>query len=130
MKYVYPVIFTPLDEGGFDAYAPDLSFCRTCGDDLADAIEMAEDAIAMWLWDAENKNETIPTASDSIEHEPPQFINMIVADTDAYRRQMDSRIVKKTLMIPAWLNYKAEEEHVDLSNILQNALKTHLKIAD
>ena len=48
MKYVYPAIFTPLTEGEFDGgYAvsvPDLPYIHTFGKDLAEAIEMAEDA--------------------------------------------------------------------------------------
>ena len=89
MKYVYPAIFIPLDDG-FDVYIPDLPHCRTCGDTLAESIEMAEDAASMWLWDAENKEEAIPIASPTLPHDAPQFISMIVADTDAYRRQMAS----------------------------------------
>jgi len=131
MKYVYPAIFTPLDdEGGYDVYIPDLPHCRTCGEDLAEAIEMAEDAASMWLWDAENKKETIPEPSKSLDHESPQFVNFVKADTETFRRQMDSRAVKKTLTIPAWLNHKAEEAHVNFSGILQDALKTHLHITD
>ena len=131
MKYVYPAIFTPLDdEGGYDVYIPNLPHCRTCGADLAEAIEMAEDAASMWLWDAENKKEAIPQPSETIEHEFPQFVNFVKADTEKFRRQMDSRAVKKTLTIPAWLNHKAEEAHVNFSGILQDALKTHLHIND
>ena len=55
MKYAYPAIFTPVEDGGFDVSVPSLPGCRTCGDDLPDAIFMAEDAVSMWLWDAENK---------------------------------------------------------------------------
>ena len=128
MKYVYPAIFTPSEDGQYDVYIPDLPYCRTCGTSLADAIEMAEDAASMWLWDAENSKEIIPQASVGLEHNAPQFISMIVADTDAYRRQHDNRAIKKTLTIPAWLNHKAEAAHVNFSSILQEALKTHLRV--
>ena len=129
MKYVYPAIFTPLEDG-YDVCIPDLPFVQTCGDNLAEAIEMAEDAAAMWLWDAENKSEEIPKPSATLVHEHPQFISMIVADSGEYRKQMDSRAVKKTLTIPAWLNYQAEAAHINFSSILQEALKTHLHITD
>ena len=129
MKYVYPAIFTPLEEGGYDVYIPDLPYCRTCGDNLADAMEIAEDAASMWLWDAENKKEDILPPSESLEHESPQFISFIKADTDAYRRQNDNRAVKKTLTIPAWLNAEAEKAHVNFSGILQAALAERLGIS-
>jgi predicted RNase H-like HicB family nuclease len=130
MKYVYPAVFTPLEDNQYDVYIPDLPHCRTCGESLANAIEMAEDAASMWLWDAENNNEAIPSASVSLPHESPQFVSMVVADTEVYRKQMDGRSVKKTLTIPAWLNYKAEAAHVNFSSVLQEALKVHLKAAD
>ena len=132
MKKAYPAIFTPIEEGefagGYRVYVPDLPVVRTYGKDLEDAIEMAVDAASMWIWDAENNNEAIPMPSDALSCEPPQFISMIIADSDAYRRQHDSRAIKKTLTIPAWLNHKAEEAHVNFSSILQEALKAHLKI--
>jgi len=129
MKYVYPAVFTPLlEEGGFDMYVPDLPYCRTCGDSLAEAIEMAEDAVSMWLWDAENKKEAIPQPSGTLAHESPQFVSFVKADTDAYRRQNDNRAVKKTLTIPAWLNAEAENAHINFSGVLQSALKDRLGI--
>lgn len=127
MKYVYPAIFTPIDEG-FAVKVPDLPGCRTCGKDLAEAIAMAEDAVAMWLWDAENKKEETPAPSASLAAEAPSFCNYVMADTDAYRRQYDNRAVKKTLTIPSWLNAQAEQAGVNFSQTLQTALKQQLGI--
>ena len=129
MKCVYPAVFTPLEDGQYDVYLPDLPHCRTCGVNLADAIEMAEDAASMWLWDAEKNDETIPPPSESLPHEHPQFVSMVLADTDAWRRTNDNRAVKKTLTIPAWLNEQAEKSHVNFSGLLQEALKVHLQIS-
>jgi predicted RNase H-like HicB family nuclease len=128
MKYAYPAIFTPAEEGGFDVKVPDLPGCRTCGDDLADAIFMAEDAVSMWLWAAENKHEAIPPATQLPSVEAPQFINYVYADTDAYRKKNDTRAVKKTLSIPLWLNALAEDAGVNFSQILQDALKERLGV--
>ena len=128
MKYAYPAIFTPAEEGGFDVKVPDLPGCRTCGDDLADAIFMAEDAVSMWLWAAENKHEAIPPATQLPPVEAPQFINYVYADTDAYRKKNDTRAVKKTLSIPLWLNALAEDAGVNFSQSLQDALKERLGV--
>ena len=128
MKYAYPAIFTPAAEGGYDVKVPDLPGCRTCGDDLADAIFMAEDAISMWLWAAEHKNEVLPAASVLPSVVAPRFINYVYADTDAYRKKNDARAVKKTLSIPSWLNTMAEEAGVNFSQILQEALKARLGV--
>lgn len=128
MKYAYPAVFTPIENGGFDVKVPDLPGCRTCGKDLADAIFMAEDATSMWLWDAESKAEAIPPANPAPSVESPQFVSYIVADTDEYRKKYDNRAVKKTLSIPNWLNVQAEQAGVNFSQILQDALKAKLNV--
>ena len=46
MKAVYPIILTPA-ERGYVVFVPDLDI-NTEGEDLADAIEMARDAIGLW----------------------------------------------------------------------------------
>ena len=129
MKYAYGAVFTPLEDGGFDVKVPDLPGCRTCGDDLADAIFMAEDAVAMWLWDAENKEEPIPAANPLPAVSSPQFANYVLADTDEYRRKNDNRAVKKTLSLPSWLNSQAERAGVNFSQVLQDALKERLNVS-
>lgn len=129
MKYVYPVIFSR----GNDAYnveVPDLPGCFTFGDTLVEAIEMSRDAIAMWLCDAEDKNESIPQPCESqnIKLSQNSFVNLIDVDTSEYRRENDNRAIKKTLSIPSWLNTKAEKAGVNFSQTLQKALKQQLGI--
>ena len=129
MRYVYPAIFTLIEEeefkGGYTVSVPDLPCIHTFGEDLADAIDMAEDAIAMWLADHEDNNYEIPAPSASLNCEAPDFINFIKVDTKVWRRANN---VRKHLTIPAWLNKIAEDANVNFSNILQEALKEHLQI--
>ena len=53
MKYVYPAIFHPEKEGGFSIFFPDIEGCYTQGDTMVEAVEMAEDALNLMLWDKE-----------------------------------------------------------------------------
>jgi len=129
MKYVYPAIFTE-EDGRILVSVPDLPGANTFGDDLADAIYMAENAIEMWICDAENKGEDIPVASSTAALskglKKGTFINLIAADTDEYRRRNDTRAVKKTVSIPSWLNYQAERANAPFSQVLQEGLKKYL----
>ena len=132
MKYVYPAIFTE-EEGNILVSVPDLPGLHTFGDNMANALFMAQDAIEMWLWDAENKGEAIPPASNHKEiaklcKSKRQTVSMVAADTDEYRRQNDTRSIKKTLSIPAWLNHQAEKANAPFSQILQQGLKEYLHI--
>ena len=127
MKYVYPIIITP-ENDVFNVSVPDLPGCFTFGDTLVDAIEMARDAIAMWLVDSENRDESVPLPSKAqeIAGEPSSLINLIDIDTDVYRRENDNHAIKKTLSIPNWLNTKAEKAGINFSQTLQKALKKEL----
>ncbi|MDO4832293.1 MAG: type II toxin-antitoxin system HicB family antitoxin [Clostridia bacterium] len=127
MKYVYSAIFTKLENDEYSVEIPDLPGCITCGYGLAETIFMASDAMAMWLWDAENKKENIPKSKKIESVEKNQFVNLIVADTDDYRKRHENRAVKKTLSIPSWLNSEAEQAGVNFSQVLQEALREKLK---
>ena len=62
-KYSYPAVFTPEDKGAFSVNFPDLESCYTCGDNMTDAIMMAEDALAFTLYDYERNGKKIPEPS-------------------------------------------------------------------
>jgi len=128
MKYVYPAVLYQ-DEAQVGVRVPDLPGCFTFGDDIAAALLMAKDAIEMWLWDAENKHEPIPRASDSLSFEDEEVFTLIAADTDEYRQANDTRAIKKTVSIPSWLNYRAEKANALFSQILQQGLKEYLQTA-
>lgn len=130
MKYVYPALFKQIDNGKYFIKVPDLPGCMTEGLDLPDALDMAQDAIAMWLCDAEDSIEDIPAASSifDLEGESLEFVNLVAVDTIEYRNLRDSRAIKKTLSIPQWLNTKAEKAGVNFSQVLQEALKERLKV--
>jgi predicted RNase H-like HicB family nuclease len=83
MKYVYPAIFEQ-ENGKYYVSVPDLKGCNTLGDDLYNAIEMARDAIEMWLCIAEDKGEKIPESSENLKTDVG-FVSLIDADTTLYR---------------------------------------------
>lgn len=129
MKYIYPAIFAR-EGDNYIVSVPDLPGCHTFGHSLADAIDMARDAIEMWLVDAEDNVDVIPDSSPLDQVVPPEggFTNLIDADTDEYRRENDNRAVKKTLTLPSWLNAKAERAGINFSQTLQEALKQRLDL--
>ncbi|MCL1789962.1 MAG: type II toxin-antitoxin system HicB family antitoxin [Peptococcaceae bacterium] len=127
MRYVYPAILYP-DDDKIGVKVPDLPGCYTFGDDNADALIMAKDAVEMWLWSAEENKSPIPGASPTLPYGHGETFTLIVADTDQWRRAHDKKSVKKTLTIPAWLNHQAEKANAPFSQILQQGLKDYLQI--
>lgn len=129
-RYVYPAIFTPEDNGGYSVLFPDLEGCYTCGDSLADSLEMAQDALALVLYGYEKDGHAIPEPSDrsDIILQDNEFINYVSCDTMAYRKKYNNKAVKKTLSIPEWLNEEATAVGINFSQVLQDALKQQLHI--
>lgn len=130
-KYVYPATFLCEDEGGYSVFFPDLEGCYTCGDDLQDAIMMAEDVLAFYLYDEEREGNTIPkpTPIEQIKVNDNEFVNYIACDTRAYAKMHNNRAVKKTLTIPEWLNEEATSIGINFSQVLQEALMNKLNIS-
>jgi len=131
MKYAYIAVFTP-EENGYNVDFPDIPECYTCGDDIADALYMAQDALNLTLCDLEDNKKPIPPASKQrdIQVKDEQLTSVITADTEAYRRFCEERAVKKTLTLPGWLNERAERANINFSRILQEALKKRLNIQE
>ena len=130
-QYVYPAIFRLEDKGMYSVFFPDLEGCYTCGENLAEALSMAEDVLAFTLYDYEKDQRSIPLPShhSSIQLKKNEFINYILCDTTEYHRRNNNRAVKKTLTIPEWLNEEAVSAGVNFSQILQDALKEKLHTA-
>lgn len=129
LKKAYPVILTPSNIG-YVVYVPDLEI-NTQGTDIANAIEMARDAIGLWGISEEDMGRSIPEPSSQLpEHSPNEIATLVDIDFDAYRKANDNRAIRKNLTIPSWLNAQAEKAGVNFSQVLQDALKKHLGIHD
>lgn len=127
MLKVYPAIIHT-DTDGYWIDFPDLIGCQTQGDTLEELIEMAQEALGLFLASCLDDGLDIPNASDpaSIDQNDGT-ICLIASDPDKYRR--DTRAVKKMLSIPAWLAKEAETHNISLSKVLQEALKERLNVA-
>lgn len=126
MKLVYPAILTPYEDGtgGYAVEFPDLPGCVTGGDDMAEALFMAEDAASGGVLTELEDGNRAPTATpyQDIATDAGQIVSLIALDMDVYAAKYGVKAVKKTLTIPAWLNTYAEEHNISCSGVLQEAL--------
>ena len=112
MKYVYPACFYKEDDGRYCVEIPDLNLA-TFGDDLPDAMYMASDAAAGRILLMIEDGGTLPKASDQKNITPEDetgFVSLLYIDLDAIKADHDNTPVKKTHVIPSWLNQTAEDE--------------------
>jgi len=128
MKTAYPVVFTKLVDG-YAAHAPDFPL-DTQGDDIAETIEMARDAIGIMGIDLEDDKKPLPKPSDfeSVVCKAGEFVTMVDIDFTEYRRANERRTVRRNVSLPSWLNAEAEKAGINVSAILQKALIQELQI--
>ena len=126
--YYYPAIFTK-EEVGFSVSFPDLPGCYTEGDTIEEAYRMSTSAIGLYAQN-ESGDFVFPNASDpgDITLDEDQFLVLVEFNLLDYLKNTSDKAVKKTLTIPSWLNNLAEQNNVNFSNILQNALKEYLNV--
>ncbi len=85
-KYIYPAVFKQEGEY-FNVSFPDLPGCNTFGNGLKNSYYMAEDALALYLYTLEERNEDIPAPCDIalIPTEEGTFTSLVSCDTVSYR---------------------------------------------
>lgn len=123
-KLFYPAVFHIVEEGGFWVTFPDLPECMTQGDNMQDAYEYAVDALGLALTSREHEKQPIPVPTEisQITVNTNEYCAIIEFDMLAYKKRTNSKAVKKTLSIPAWLNEEAIALGINFSQVLQDAL--------
>lgn len=134
MKTVYPVLFTKT-ETNILVEVPDLEIL-TEGTNMNNAIDMARDAIELKCVAMEDANETIPEPSEMLDvstgtfsEEGKTIVSYVDANPDEYRRKVDTRVVRKNVSLPSWLNYEADKAGINVSRVLQEALISVLGVS-
>lgn len=129
MKNVYPA-FIKKDKDNYLVYLPDVDD-YTSGKTFYDAIYMARDLLGTLSLETKLPLPSDPeTAKKKAEEkaDDPDFkfsdadITYVDIDTEAYKKKLDTRSVKKNCTVPAWLNDKAEAAGINFSRALQDAL--------
>lgn len=139
MVTVYPAIFYKEENGGYSVVFPDLNHLSTCGDDLNEAMEMAIDCLAGYLFSSKLDGEKVPPATPvsevdvHCEDDPDDtyvesFVNIVAVDVEAYAKEHFSRCVKKNCTIPQWLDSMARARKINFSRVLQEALQERLGV--
>ncbi len=130
MKYVYPAILTQEDDGIIVSF-PDVEGARTDGATMEEALENADDVLNLMLLTMEEKHMNIkpPTPIVSLDVPKGSMVALVRADTLAYSKKVDTRAIRKSVSIPAWMDSLAREHNLNFSNVLQNAICRELNIA-
>lgn len=136
MKRVYPVILTQIEDCVL-VEVPDLEIL-TQGKNLADAMDMARDAIGLTIVTMQDKEQHVPEPSieaninvkeSTFSEDGMGILALVDIDVDAYRRKYDNKTVRRNVTLPNWLNKEAEKAHLNVSRVLQEALMLKLGVS-
>lgn len=119
MLFVYPAVFHK-EEDSYWVEFPDLPGCHSYGSSVTETMACAQEAMAGYILTLLEQERPIAVPSDmgtlSVED---GFTSLVSCNIDQYR---ETKAVKKTLTIPAWLNERAMAKGVNFSQVLQEAL--------
>lgn len=122
---VYPALFT--QDGDYILVTfPDIPEAVTQGKDIQEAFEMATEVLGFALEDYKEYPKPTPP-SDLKEQFPDSYIALIQIDMLAYMKKYHANKVRKNVTIPEWLNELAEENNVNFSQVLTEALEMKLQ---
>lgn len=115
-------------------YIPDMEI-YTEGKSIADAMEMARDAIGLKGMDYLENNGKLPVPSDknSILQKAREdadetfdysdgILTLVDVNFDEYKKRMQNRAVKKNCTIPYWMSVEADKVGINYSRVLQEAI--------
>ncbi len=128
--YIYPAILTYYDNNNIGIEFPDLPGCISNASNIDEVPNASKDVLSLHLYGMEEDGFVIP---------PPTPLNMITLKKNQmpllveiympfYRDSIENVITKTTVTMPQWIKTIAEENRVNFSQLLQQALKEHLGI--
>lgn len=128
MKAAYPIVMTK-SEKFVVVFVPDFAI-NTQGEDYAEAMEMARDAIGMMGIDMEDDGEALPMPSSirNVKASAQDIVTLVDVDFAEYRRKNDMKTVRRNVSLPCWLDAEAARAGINVSAVLQQALKQELNL--
>jgi len=122
---IYFAIFEPTGTG-YGIYFPDFPGCISVGEDLSEAMDMAKEALELHYNSMAEDGDPIPLPT------MPPFTNLdegeFAVPIEISMHPTETKPVRKTVTIPAWLNNAAENAHINFSSFVQHALKVELDL--
>lgn len=120
-RMAYPIVISKEDDGYY-VEIPDFDMA-TQGEDIADAMAMARDAIGIMGIDMEDDGKQLPVpGAVKFNVDEGDIVTLVDVDFVEYRRKVDNRAVKKNCTIPYWLSVAADKAGINYSRVLQDAI--------
>lgn len=128
-RYFFPAIFTYERGQEIAVSFPDLDVA-TSGENETDALLSARELLGCVLNGLEEDGEEIPVPTPLADIKLGKNERAVLVDVymPTIRMARVNRSVNRTVTLPAWLNAVALERNVNFSQVLQDALKSYLRV--
>lgn len=125
-RRAYPIVISKEEDGFYYVEIPDFEIA-TQGESVADAMEMARDAIGIMGIDLLDDGNEIPQPNlKELKSKEGDIVTLVDVDFVEYRKKVDNKAVKKNCTIPYWLSVEAERAGINYSRVLQDAIMSIL----
>ncbi len=130
LTITYLAVLEQGEDGTFSISFPDLPGCFSYGENFTHAQLMAQEAASLHVYGLEMDGDAIPTPSTPLSKEITEgtIIMPITIHPDLYREKRNNERIKTNTTLPAWLKRLAEEQKVNYSRLLENALMEYLQL--
>ena len=127
-RIVYLSVFERTDNG-YSVYFPDLPGCITVGDSIEETTKNAKECLALHVYGLLKDNEQLPTPSETIKDiDSNDMIVPISVFPELEKRKFDNKKVKTNCTISNWVKELGEQNNVNFSQLLENAILEYLDI--
>lgn len=128
MSKIYPAHLWE-EDGEYVVRVPDVAGCVTTSATIEEAYDDIRDALCGCLCALEDERRPLPEPSNPLSiQEEGKMVILVSVDLVQYRKETDTRAVRKNVSMPAWLLYMADTHGLNCSQVLQDALKRELNI--
>jgi len=125
--YCYPAVVEQGKEE-LGVFFPDFDGCISGGLDAKEAVSNAREALSLHLYGMEQDGDVLPESSNPLDLQlkDNQYLIMVDVNYGFFRDKMDKKSVDRVVTLPRYLNAAAKEYGINVSQLLQEALRNRL----
>ncbi|WP_439001779.1 type II toxin-antitoxin system HicB family antitoxin [Pediococcus damnosus] len=122
----YPALITPDEHNTYDIEFVDIPEALSFGNSINDAVIHGQEALGLALYS--RKPLPAATAIENINKEDNQMIVIVSVDLNIIKSQVKEPTIHKNVTVPADLAEQAQQQGINFSATLSDALREKLDI--
>jgi len=129
-EYFYPAVVGRTKGGNYSVWFPNLPGCITGGETIEEVSHNIKEVLGLHLYGMEQDGDEIPAPSavQDIICDTGEFCLVGEVNMKVYRKKRQNKYVNRVVTLPDWLNEEAKRSKINVSQLLQEALKEQLGV--